>query len=626
MTEKETSSGQVPATDSTGSPQAGSGQAPSIDLGQALRRRAEEIARGKSAQMPENMESLSPEEARRLLHELRVHQIELEMQNEELRRAQAELEASRARYFDLYHLASVGYFTVSEKGLILEANHMAATLLGVSRGTLVGQPLSRFILPEDQDIYYRHRKLLFETNAPQACELRLVKKDAAPFWVRLEAAAAQDGESGAPLYLAVMSNITDHKQAEETLRELEEMYQALLEGSRYGILLVDIETRRFVYANPSICRMLGYSDVELQQLNIADIHPKGSLDHMMSEFESRIRGGKQMSPAILCLRKDGSVFYADIGVSIAIVRGRRCAMGFFADVTERKRAEEALLQSKAELEQTNRYLEEAKKETEILNRTLEERVEKRTRELQESTMELIQAEKLAALGELTASVAHELKQPLNSIKIISQAILRDIDKKRFDEQSARDDLPEIIHQVDKMAEIIDHMRVFTRRPIHVPNEMVDLNLVIGDALKFVGQQLKDHNIDIVMELDSDLPKVLGDSVRLEQVVVNLINNARHAVEINGKEEKRIEVRTGKGSDGQTVSVEVKDNGIGILEEVKKKIFQPFFTTKEPGKGTGLGLSVSKKILDEHKGTLEFFSNAGEGALFRLLMPVINNVD
>ena len=271
-------------------------------------------------------------------------------------------------------------------------------------------------------------------------------------------------------------------------------------------------------------------------------------------------------------------------------------------------------------------LEEAKKETEILNRTLEERVEKRTRELQESTMQLIQAEKLGALGELTASVAHELKQPLNSIKIISQAILRDIEKKRFDEQGARDDLPEIIHQVDKMAEIIDHMRVFTRRPIDVPNEMVDFNRVIGDALKFVGQQLKDHNIDIVMELDSDLPKVLGDSVRLEQVVVNLINNARYAVEKNGKEEKRIEVRTGKGSDGQTVSVEVKDNGIGIPEEAKKKIFQPFFTTKEPGKGTGLGLSVSKKILDEHKGTLEFSSNAGEGALFRLLMPVTNTVD
>ena len=109
----------------------------------------------------------SPEETRRALHELQVHQIELEMQNEELRRTQEELEASRARYFDLYDLAPVGYFTLSEQGLILEANLTAARLLGVARGALVKQPLSRFILPEDQDIYYLHRKELLETGAPR---------------------------------------------------------------------------------------------------------------------------------------------------------------------------------------------------------------------------------------------------------------------------------------------------------------------------------------------------------------------------------------------------------------------------------------------------------------------------
>jgi PAS domain-containing protein len=107
---------------------------------------------------------LSPRSAR-ALHELRVHQIELEMQNEELRRTQEELEASRERYFDLYDLAPVGYFTLSEQGLILEANLTAAKLLGVARSALVKQPLSRFILPEDQDIHYLHRKALLETGA-----------------------------------------------------------------------------------------------------------------------------------------------------------------------------------------------------------------------------------------------------------------------------------------------------------------------------------------------------------------------------------------------------------------------------------------------------------------------------
>ena len=147
---------------------------------------------GKRPSNPESKDEVpGPTEGRQALHELQVHQIELEMQNEELRRTQAELEASRARYFDLYDLAPVGYFTLSEEGLILEANLTAATLLGVARGALVKQPITRFILPEDQDIYYRHRKLLFETGSPQACELRLMKKDAAPFWVHIDSILAQ---------------------------------------------------------------------------------------------------------------------------------------------------------------------------------------------------------------------------------------------------------------------------------------------------------------------------------------------------------------------------------------------------------------------------------------------------
>ena len=144
-----------------------------------LRRRAEAMARGKAAPPPDDIEALSPEETRIALHQLRVHQIELEMQNEELRRAQAELDAARARYFDLYDLAPVGYCTVSEQGLILEANLTAATLLGVARNALVKQWFTSFILPEDEDIYYLHRKQLFETGEPQACFLRMVKRDSA---------------------------------------------------------------------------------------------------------------------------------------------------------------------------------------------------------------------------------------------------------------------------------------------------------------------------------------------------------------------------------------------------------------------------------------------------------------
>ena len=213
-----------PADPAIGS--SGSGEA---DAAQALRRRAEALAAERAGGTPENREVLPPEAAR-VLHELRVHQIELEMQNEELRRTQEDLEVSRERYFDLYDLAPVGYFTLSEQGLILEANLTAAKLLGTARGSLVGQPLSRFILPADQDIYYLRRKTLLDSGIPQAWELRVLKKDAAPFWVRVEATTAS-GPGGTPVWRAVVSDITESKQAERILKttntELREFAYAL---------------------------------------------------------------------------------------------------------------------------------------------------------------------------------------------------------------------------------------------------------------------------------------------------------------------------------------------------------------------------------------------------------------
>jgi PAS domain S-box-containing protein len=170
------------------------------------------------------LDDLSPEATRRLFHELRVHQIELEMQNEELRRAQEEMEASRARYFDLYDLAPVGYLTLSEKGLILEANLTIVRLLGLTRVALLKQPLTRFIVREDQDTHYRHRKHLLEAGAPQVYELRMLRKGGDPFWARLEAIAVQDA-GGIPLCRVAVSDITRRIRAEEAERRAVEALQ-----------------------------------------------------------------------------------------------------------------------------------------------------------------------------------------------------------------------------------------------------------------------------------------------------------------------------------------------------------------------------------------------------------------
>jgi PAS domain S-box-containing protein len=176
-----------------------------------LRKRAEERLQKQSP----DQGTIAPQEAWLLLHELQVHQIELEMQNEELRRTQVELEASRARYFDLYNLAPVGYMTLSKQGLILEANLTVANLLGVDRSRLTKQPVTRYILPEDEDVYYLHRKHLFETGARQAYEIRFRRKDGSQFWTRLELTMVQDGESKAPACLVTVSDITEFKRLEQ---------------------------------------------------------------------------------------------------------------------------------------------------------------------------------------------------------------------------------------------------------------------------------------------------------------------------------------------------------------------------------------------------------------------------
>jgi PAS domain S-box-containing protein len=191
------------------------------------RRRAEEIALENSALSPENIGALPPEEIKRMLHELRVHQIELEMQNEELRQSQAKLESSQARYFDFYELSPVGYFVLSEKGLILEANLTAASLLGVNRDALAKQPITRFIHNEDQDIFYLPSKQLLESDEQKACDLRMVKQAGESFWVHLEAIAVQDVNI-ATVYRVSINDITELKHAEEEVQR---------DKSRFGRLM-----------------------------------------------------------------------------------------------------------------------------------------------------------------------------------------------------------------------------------------------------------------------------------------------------------------------------------------------------------------------------------------------------
>lgn len=186
-----------------------------------LRGRAERIVEAMANRSEAQIEAQAPDGLGLLLHELFVHKVELEMQNEELRRAQTELEAQKMRYFDLYEMAPVGYCSIDERGLILEANLTAASLMGTPRSMLVAQPFTRFILAEDQDVYYLFRKHLLADGKTQVCELRLVKNDGTTFWGGLSAAVVRN-DSGVAVCRLTISDVSRRRQTEEEFRKIHE--------------------------------------------------------------------------------------------------------------------------------------------------------------------------------------------------------------------------------------------------------------------------------------------------------------------------------------------------------------------------------------------------------------------
>jgi PAS domain S-box-containing protein len=306
-----------------------------------LRRQAEEKA---SSLETQELEALSPEETRQTLHELRVHQIELTMQNEELRRTQEELGAAQARYFDLYDRAPVGYFTLSDEGLILEANLTASSLLDVARSALVKKSLNRFIFREDQDIYYHYRQQLFKTGAPQVCELRLVRKDGSLFWARLESTVAQDSENGDVLCRAVISDITERKQVEEALRTSEARYRLLVENANETILVAQDGMLKFV--NRMAAELMGYSEQELTSRPFHEfIHPDDR-GMVVERYLKRLKGNvSQPRYAFRLVAREGSIKWVEIGAVLIDWEGRPATLNFLNDITDRKKAEAALQES-----------------------------------------------------------------------------------------------------------------------------------------------------------------------------------------------------------------------------------------------------------------------------------------
>jgi len=246
----------------------------------------------------------------------------------------------------------------------------------------------------------------------------------------------------------------------------------------------------------------------------------------------------------------------------------------------------------------------------------------------ETEHQLIQASKLATLGEMASGVAHELNQPLSVIKTASSFLVKKINARQaIDDERQLTLLTKIDSNVDRASKIINHLRMFARKSDDGRDD-VNINILLENVFEIVNQQLKVRNIELEKKYDDNLPLIAGDPIRLEQVFINLLLNARDALEEKWGDreclpgDKKISVKT-VSKPGQ-VMIQIHDNGIGIPLMQQDKIFEPFFTTKEVGRGTGLGLSISYGIIKDCGGDVRVHSTVDEGTVFTLKFPVRRN--
>jgi C4-dicarboxylate-specific signal transduction histidine kinase len=248
-------------------------------------------------------------------------------------------------------------------------------------------------------------------------------------------------------------------------------------------------------------------------------------------------------------------------------------------------------------------------------------MERREQELRDKQEQLVQAGKLATLGELTTGVAHELNNPLNNIGLYVGNVIDRIHMGELPTESARADLEKAMEQVRKATEIISHLRTFGRAA-PVTFEAVDVDEVIERALSLMQEQLRLRAIDVDLDLCPDELVVHGNPIQLEQVFINLLTNARDA--LTEVPEARKKIRIASSLDGDGIRIVFEDTGPGIPTEIAKRVFDPFFTTKEVGAGTGLGLSITYSIVKEHGGDISLSKTPGGGATFTVEVPVFGD--
>jgi PAS domain S-box-containing protein len=377
-------------------------------------------------------------------------------------------------------------------------------------------------------------------------------------------------------------------------------YQIIFEQASDAIATV-LPDGRIDAFNSAAQELTGYLAGEVIGLHASILVPDqgpGHLPERSRPFSIELLKTAGTYEEVALKRKDGYVRLVDLRVSMVQGEDQELAVILLRDQTERRQMERENITKYTELRKANMELE------------------RKNAELRSMKESLVQAGKLIALGELAAGTAHELNQPLQGVRGYAQE-LRDMLESRKSPQEELIAAREIITSADKMAAIIRNMRDLTRKSVE-NFEAVDVHAVIEDALKLFTRQLEHRGIQVIKDYGAAIPRVFANALQLEQVFINLLGNARDAIEATGRGRGTLRIHT--VAESGTVVIRFRDDGTGMTEKIRGRIFDPFFTTKEPGRGMGLGLSLSMGMISRINGTMLVDSELGKGTEFVIRLP------
>lgn len=399
-----------------------------------------------------------------------------------------------------------------------------------------------------------------------------VRKNGDVFQIFEKTVAIKDKYGKESGIVSVHDDISKRKRLEQALKESEKKYRTLIETASTAIIAVDDKGAISIY-NPAAESLFQYTGEEAKNRNIStlisedysDIFKKGFSDDNEKDILDFIQSTMEISG----VRKNGEEFPLEVSVSKCRIEGRLVYTFIIFDITERKNLEQQVLQSA----------------------------------------------KLAAVGELVSGVTHEVNNPLAVVLGYSEMLLQ--------EHEGDEELSKIIriiyNESERARKVIQNLLSFARQ--HNPDkEQVFVNSIIDNTLSLADYELRKHGVKVEKNYESKLPAIHADPNQLQQVFLNLIINAQHAIS-DHKKSGNIRISTSIAPDGKHNLVCIEDDGPGIPEKIKEKIFDPFFTTKPVGKGTGLGLSVSFGIIDKHSGEMTVESEEGSGTKFLIKLPV-----